>query len=95
MFTITAASSTRNVTVCGSMKKTQKSFKKFGKRLAKQRRDDLNLMGQRVKDIARDEERRARELAADHQAFIEALTPKLRKDGKDDDDVSFFDLDSE
>jgi len=93
MFTITTASSTRTITVCG-MKKTQKSFKKFGKRLAKQRREDLNLMGQRVKDIARDEERRARELAAEHQAFIEALTPKLRKDEDEDedDDVSFFDL---
>ena len=39
MFTVTAAS-TRNVTVCGT-KKTQKEFKRFGKRLAKQRRDDL------------------------------------------------------
>ena len=91
MFTITAASSTRNVTVCG-MKKTQKSFKKFGKRLAKQRRDDLDIMGQRVKDIVKDERSRAQTLVDEHQEFLEKIKPKK---SEDDDDVSFFDLDSE
>jgi len=89
MFTITAASSTRNVTVCGSMKKTQKEFKRFGKRLAKQRRDDLDLMGQRVKDIVKDERSRAQTLVDEHQEFLEKIKPKK---SEDDDDVSFFDL---
>lgn len=92
MFTITAASSTRNVTVCG-MKKTRKEFQKFGKRLTKQRRDDLDLMGQRVKDIVKDERRRAQTLVDEHQEFLEKIKPK--KKSEDDDDVSFFDLDSE
>lgn len=92
MFTITAASSTRNVTVCGT-KKTQKEFRKFGKRLAKQRRDDLDLMGQRVKDIVKDERSRAQMLVDEHQEFLEKIKPK--KKSEDDDDVSFFDLDSE
>jgi len=90
MFTVTAAS-TRNVTVCGT-KKTQKEFRKFGKRLARQRRDDLDLMGQRVKDIAKDERRRAQTLVDEHQEFLEKIKPK---NSEDDDDVSFFDLDSE
>ena len=90
MFTVTAAS-TRNVTVCGT-KKTQKEFKRFGKRLAKQRRDDLDLMGQRVKDIVKDERSRAQTLVDEHQEFLEKIKPK---NSEDDDDVSFFDLDSE
>jgi hypothetical protein len=90
MFTITAAS-TRVVTVC-STKKTQKEFRKFGKRLAKQRRDDLDLMGQRVKDIVKDERSRAQTLVDEHKEFIDALKPKK---SDDDDDVSFFDLESE
>lgn len=89
MFTITASASTVQ---CG-MKKTQKNFKKFGKRLAKQRRADLNLMGQRVKDIAHDEERRARQLAKDHREFIESLVGREEPAAvREDDDVSFFDL---
>jgi hypothetical protein len=91
MFTVTAAS-TRNVTVCGT-KKTQKEFRKFGKRLARQRRDDLDLMGQRVKDIVKDERSRAQTLVDEHQEFLEKIKPK--KKSEDDDDVSFFDLDSE
>lgn len=90
MFTVTAAS-TRNVTVCGT-KKTQKEFRKFGKRLARQRRDDLDLMGQRVKDIVKDERSRAQTLVDEHQEFLEKIKPK---NSEDDDDVSFFDLDSE
>lgn len=89
MFTI--SSSVRVVNVQCGMKKTQKNFKKFGKRLAKQRRAELNLMGQRVKDIAHDEERRARELAKDHREFIESLIARKRED-EDETDVSFFDL---
>lgn len=87
MFTITASVSTVQ---CG-VKKTKKSFKKFGKRLAKQRRADLDLMGQRVKDIAHDEERRARQLAKDHREFIESLVGR-QEPVAEDDDVSFFDL---
>ena len=78
MFTITAASSTRNVTVCG-MKKTRKEFQKFGKRLTKQRRDDLDLMGQRVKDIVKDERRRAQTLVDEHQEFLEKSSRRSLK----------------
>jgi hypothetical protein len=90
MFT-TVPSNVRVVSVQCGMKKTQKNFRKFGKRLAKQRRAELNLMGQRVKDIARDEERRARELANDHREFIESLISQKSED-EDATDVSFFDL---
>ena len=37
-----------------------KRFKKFGKKMKQQRQDDLSKIGERIKDIARDEERRAK-----------------------------------
>jgi len=48
-----------------------KKLKKFGKRLIKERRHDLDRMGDRLKEIARDEERRTKELLKEHREFFE------------------------
>ncbi len=59
---------------CGEPKKV----KKFRKRLAKERREDLNRMAEKIKDIAEDEKRRSKELLREHREFFE--TPRQKKD---------------
>ena len=53
-----------------------KRFKKFGKKLKKQRQEDLGRIGDRIKDIARDEERRAKEIFKEHQEFFQGAKGK-------------------
>jgi succinylglutamate desuccinylase len=53
-----------------------KRFKKFGKKLKKQRQEDLGRIGDRFKDIARDEERRAKEIFKQHQDFFQGTQKK-------------------
>lgn len=48
----------------------QKKFKKFGKKLQRERRADFERMADRVRDIAKDEERRVKELLKQHQEFF-------------------------
>lgn len=64
---------TTTTTIVFSAKKTDpsKKLKKFGKRLIRERRNDLARMGDRVKEIARDEERRTKELLKEHREFFE------------------------
>ena len=49
----------------------QQKFKKFGKKLRQERRDDLRRMSEKFKDIAKDEERRMKELFKQHREFFE------------------------
>jgi len=58
---------------CGEPKK----LKKFRKRLAKERRDDLQRMADKIKDIAEDEKRRSKELLREHREYFE--TPRQKK----------------
>jgi cell fate regulator YaaT (PSP1 superfamily) len=51
-------------------------FKKFGKKMKKQRQGDLSRIGDRFKDIARDEERRAKEIFKEHQEFFKGSSQK-------------------
>ena len=57
-----------------------KRFKKFGKKMKKQRQDDLGRIGDRFKDIARDEERRAKEIFKHHQDFFKGANDSQKKE---------------
>jgi hypothetical protein len=52
-------------------KKELKKFRKFGKRIARERRVDFERMADKMKDIAKDEERRTKELLKQHREFFE------------------------
>jgi len=52
-------------------KKEIKKFRKFGKRIARERRTDFERMADKMKDIAKDEERRTKELLKEHREFFE------------------------
>ena len=58
-----------------------KKLKKFRKRLAKERRDDLQRMADKIKDIAEDEKRRSKELLREHREYFE--TPRQKKSSID------------
>ena len=53
--------------VCGEPKK----LKKFRKRLARERREDLQRMADKIKDIGEDELRRSKELLREHREYYE------------------------
>ena len=57
-----------------------KRFKKFGKKMKQQRQDDLSKIGERFKDIARDEERRAKEIFRQHQEFFQGANRSQKKE---------------
>ena len=52
---------------CGEPKK----LRKFRKRLAKERREDLQRMADKIKDIGEDELRRSKELLREHREYYE------------------------
>lgn len=54
-----------------SQKKEMKKFKKFGKKLAQERRRDFERMADKMKDIATEEKRRTKELLKEHREFFE------------------------
>lgn len=45
-------------------------FKKFGKKMKKQRQDDLGRIKDKVSDIAKEEQRRAKDILKEHQDFF-------------------------
>jgi hypothetical protein len=59
------------IQVSASKTFSKKKFKKFGKKLRQERRDDLRRMSEKFKDIAKDEERRMKELFKQHREFFE------------------------
>lgn len=60
-----------NFHVFASQKKEMKRFKKFGKKLAQDRRDDFQRMADKMRDIANEEKRRTKELLREHREFFE------------------------
>lgn len=46
------------------------NFKKFGKKMKKQRQSDLERIRDKVSDIAKDEQRRAKDILKEHQDFF-------------------------
>jgi len=53
-----------------------KQLKKFRKRLAKERREDLQRMAEKIKDIGADELRRSKEILREHREYFETKPTK-------------------
>ena len=51
-------------------------FKTFGKKMKKQRQDDFSRIRDKFSDIARDEERRAKDILKEHQDFFKKAKAK-------------------
>jgi hypothetical protein len=66
---------------CGEPKK----LKKFRKRLAKERREDLQRMADKIKDIGQDEMRRSKDLLREHREYFEKSEKKTK-----DTSIDFF-----
>jgi succinylglutamate desuccinylase len=60
---------------CGEPKK----LRKFRKRLAKERREDLERMAEKIKDIGQDELRRSKELLREHQEYFQRSEEKKKE----------------
>lgn len=79
--------------VCGSgsvkPKKLVKKFRKFGERLSRERRIDLDRYADRIKEIARDEERRTKELLQQHREFFEEA-PRKNASSSSSSSIDFF-----
>jgi len=60
---------------CGEPKK----LKKFRKRLARERREDLQRMADKIHDIAEDEKRRSKELLREHREYFEDNKSKSKE----------------
>lgn len=69
---------------CGEPKK----LRKFRKRLAKERREDLDRMAEKIKDIAEDEKRRSKELLREHREFFE--TPRQGSKKTKETSIDFY-----
>ena len=63
------------VVTCGEPKK----LRKFRKRLAKERREDLERMAEKIKDIGQDELRRSKELLREHREYFETAPKKTKE----------------
>jgi succinylglutamate desuccinylase len=72
---------TTNAIICGEPKK----LRKFRKRLAKERREDLQRMADKIKDIGQDEMRRSKELLREHREYFEKSEKK-----KKDSSIDFY-----
>jgi flagellar motility protein MotE (MotC chaperone) len=59
------------IQVSASKTFSKKKFKKFGKKLRQERREDLRRMSEKFKDITKDEERRMKDLFKQHREFFE------------------------
>jgi len=62
--------------VCGEPKK----LKKFRKRLARERREDLERMAEKIKDIGTDELRRSKEILREHREYFETKPTEKKKE---------------
>lgn len=60
-----------SITTSVTFASNTKRLKKFGKKMKQQRQDDLSRIGDKFKDIAREEERRAKDIFRDHQEFFQ------------------------
>jgi len=57
-------------TVAANFASTQKKFKKFGKKLRKQRDGEIDTMKEKLKEIAQDEIKRSQNLFQKHKDFF-------------------------
>jgi len=77
MFTVAVSKQIPRTHVVAGKKKMRKRLRKFGRKLADERRDDLRRMAEKIGEICREEERRSKELYREHREFF------------DDDDYHF------
>jgi len=54
-------------------------FKKFGKKMKKNSDADVGRIREKLSDISRDEQRRAKEIFREHQEFFKGSTPKTEE----------------
>ena len=54
-------------------------FKKFGKKMKKNSDADVGKIREKLSDISRDEQRRAKEIFREHQEFFKGNTPKTEE----------------
>lgn len=57
-----------------------KRLKKFGKKMKKQRQEDLSRIKDKFTDIAREEERRAKEIFRQHQDFFQGGSTQKKEE---------------
>ncbi|QOR60264.1 hypothetical protein [Bathycoccus sp. RCC716 virus 1] len=57
-------------TAAANFQSTQKKFKKFGKKLRKQRQEQLDNMKEKLKEISQDEIKRSQNLFQKHKDFF-------------------------
>lgn len=70
MFTVALSKQIPRTTVVAGKKKMRKRLRKFGQKLADERRDDLRRMAEKIGEICREEERRSKELFRQHREFF-------------------------
>ena len=80
MFTITSSINITSV---------NKRFKKFGKKMRKQRNEDVGRIREKLTDIARDEERRAKDIFKQHKEFFQDASKNSSKK-TDEVAIDFF-----
>ena len=80
MFTITSSINITSV---------NKRFKKFGKKMRKQRNEDVGRIREKLTDIARDEERRAKDIFKQHKEFFQDASKSSSKK-TDEVAIDFF-----
>ena len=64
-------------------------FKKFGKKMKKQRQDDINKIRDKVSDIAKEEQRRAKDILKEHQDFFKE-TKKSKDSSAKKTSIDFY-----
>lgn len=77
--TLSSQCQAKTSTVVAGKKKMRKRLRKFGRKLADERREDLRRMAEKIGEICREEERRSKDLYRQHREFF------------DDDDYTHFD----
>ena len=64
-------------TVTTTFASTQKKFKKFGKKVRKQRDGEVDSIKEKLKDIAKDEVERTKNLFQKHKDFFNDKKPSI------------------
>jgi len=83
MFTVALSKQIPRTHVVAGKKKMRKRLRKFGRKLADDRRDDLRRMAEKIAEICREEERRSKELFREHKEFFD-------DDEYNPDSIDFF-----
>lgn len=69
-----------SLTTSANIAANTKRLKKFGKKMKKQRQEDLTRIKDKFTDIAREEERRAKEIFRQHQDFFQGSSAQKKEE---------------